>query len=313
MNTYTNQEAWKTIMSALPTDYHFTDDYKPVEEKWIWKNHKVHLDTFRNPSAAAKLICFHGVGTNGRQISLITGGPQAKAGFETIMIDMPTYGVTEVSDRNSVTYDDWVQLGSDYIDAELTKDNRPIFLYGLSAGGMETYHVATRNKKVKGIIGMTFLDQRISMVRETTANNRLSGKIGNFATGFVRKFGLGKLTTPIKQASKMITLVNNEKLLNIMMEDETSAGNMVSVNFLNSYMTYRPDIEAKDFDICPVLLTQPEKDRWTPLNLSKPTLDQITKVPVTIEILPNGGHYPVEPEALTVMNQTITQFITDLL
>ena len=39
---------------------------------------------------------FHGVGTNGRQISMIAGGPQSKNGFETIMIDMPTYGVTEV-------------------------------------------------------------------------------------------------------------------------------------------------------------------------------------------------------------------------
>lgn len=51
-----------------------------------------------------------------------------------------------------------MQCGSDLIDEELKKNDRPIFLYGLSAGGMETYHVAAKNRsdKIKGIIGMTF-------------------------------------------------------------------------------------------------------------------------------------------------------------
>ena len=102
---------------------------------------------------------------------MIAGGPQSKNGFETIMIDMPTYGVTEVKDRNAITYADWVQAGVDYVNYEASKDDRPIFLYGLSAGGMETYHVAAaaRNPKVKGIIGMTFLDQRDKQVRTETS------------------------------------------------------------------------------------------------------------------------------------------------
>lgn len=106
-----------------------------------------------------KIILFHGVGTNGRQMSMILGGTLAKNGYEVIAIDMPLYGVTEVNKNMLITYNDWVQLGSDYIDYELSKDNRPIILYGLSAGGMETYQIACKNKKVKGIIGMTFLWQ----------------------------------------------------------------------------------------------------------------------------------------------------------
>ena len=43
-----------------------------------------------------KVILLHGVGTNGRQMSMILGGPLSKDGFETIAIDMPTYGVTKV-------------------------------------------------------------------------------------------------------------------------------------------------------------------------------------------------------------------------
>ena len=173
MATYKNQKAWKDIQAFLPVQLHYTENYYPTEEIWDWKGNKVHLDTFRNPEAPAKVICFHGVGTNGRQISMIIGGPLARDGFETITVDMPTYGVTEVNPDMLIRYDDWVQCGSDLIDEELAKDDRPIFIYGLSAGGMETYHVAAKNKseRIKGIIGMTFLDQRKREVRMTTTNN----------------------------------------------------------------------------------------------------------------------------------------------
>jgi len=59
------------------------------------------------------------------------------------------------------------QAGSDLIDVELAKDNRPVVLYGLSAGGMLTYHVAAKNKKVKAIVGMTFLDTSNQKVKDT--------------------------------------------------------------------------------------------------------------------------------------------------
>ena len=39
-------------------------------------------------------------------------------------------------------------------------------LYGLSAGGMLAYQVAATNKNVKGVVGMTCLDQRMQEVRE---------------------------------------------------------------------------------------------------------------------------------------------------
>lgn len=97
MATYTNQKAWKEIQGFLPVQLHFTKQYHPKEETWNWKGNKIHLDTFRNPNATAKIICFHGVGTNGRQISMIMGGPLSKCGFETITVDMPTYGVTETN------------------------------------------------------------------------------------------------------------------------------------------------------------------------------------------------------------------------
>ena len=313
MATYTGQRAWKEIEGFLPEQLHYTETYKPTEEIWNWKGNKVHLDTFRNANAPAKIICFHGVGTNGRQISMIIGGPLARDGFETITVDMPTYGVTEVNPDMLITYADWVQCGSDLIDEELKKDDRPIFIYGLSAGGMETYHVAAKNrsKNIKGIIGMTFLDQRKAIVRRETANDKVSGTIGKTMVGLQCRLGRKNAKMKMKDASKMTALVNDPKCLDIMMNDVTSAGNSATLAFLYSYMTYQPDMEPEQFDVCPVLLTQPEKDRWTPQFLSDPFLDAIKKVTVKKTILKNGSHYPIEAEALADLHRECLEFINN--
>lgn len=315
MATYNNQKTWKEIQEFLPAQLHFTENYHPTEEIWNWKGNKVHLDTFRNPNAPAKIICFHGVGTNGRQISMIFSGPMAREGFETITVDMPTYGVTEVNPNSIIRYNDWVQCGSDLIDEELNKDDRPIFIYGLSAGGMETYHVAAKNRseKIKGIIGMTFLDQSLSIVRKETGSNTVFGTIGGFMIGLLCKLGCSKFKMSMAQASKMTTLVNDKDCLHIMMADKTSAGNSATLAFLNSYINYHPDMEPEQFDVCPVLLTQPEADRWTPQRLSDPFLDRIKKVPVKKTILKNGSHYPIEAEALADLHRFCLEFINSQL
>ena len=72
----------------------------------------------------------------------------------------------------------------------------------------------------------------------------------------------------------------------------------MTLAFLRSYMGYVPAVEPEEFDVCPVLLTQPAADRWTPLHLSEPFLRRITKVPVTTVMLGNAGHYPLEQPGL---------------
>lgn len=94
-----------------------------------------------------------------------------------------------------------------------------------------------------------------------------------------------------------------------MLADKTSAGNRVPMRFISSYMNYVPEIQPEDFEICPILLTQPELDRWTPLHLSQPFLDRIKKVAVKTVLLQSGGHYPVEQTALDQMHETILEFI----
>lgn len=306
---YTKQPLWRQLQSFLPAKYQLTTDTEPTEEWWSHKGHQIHLDTYRTADAPAKVILFHGVGTNGRQMTTILGRPLYELGYETIAIDMPTYGVTEVAKDNLVTYDDWVQIGSDLVDAELAKDDRPIFLYGLSAGGMETYHIAALNKKVAGIIGMTFLDTSSFRVRVETSFDPLSGVVGLPVMGLLRKVGLGKVAVPMRYVSKMRALVNDRDAKKAWYQDKTSAGNSATITFLHSWLTYTPVIPAESFKVCPILLTQPAADDWTPHYLSTPFLNRVTHVPVEQVMLPNGGHYPLEEEALDTMVNTIHDFL----
>ena len=309
--TYRNQQAWRDIQAFLPPDYRIPPGEEPAEEWWNHLGHRIHLDTYRDPAAAVKVILLHGVGTNGRQMSTILGRPLAERGFETIAIDMPTYGVTEVAPGALVTYDDWVRIGSDLVDAELARDHRPIVLYGLSAGGMETYHVASVNGRVSGIVGMTFLDQQSAKVRRDTAFDPVTGSLGAPVMKALARTPLRGARVPMKLVSKMRALVNDPSAKRACYADRTSAGNLVTVTFLDSYLNFRPAVAPEDFDVCPVLLTQPAADRWTPLALSTPFLDRITRVSVTTVLLENAGHYPLEQPGLDRMVEAVAAFAAD--
>lgn len=305
---YTEQTAWRDIQAHLPTDFQLTPATMPDTEWWAHQGHRIHLDTYRNPAAKVKVILFHGVGTNGRQMTTILGRPLASRGHETIAIDMPTYGVTEVAPHALVTYDDWVQIGSDLIDRELARDDRPIVLFGLSAGGMETFHVAAQNRKVNGIVGMTFLDQRVPEVARETAFDPVTGALGGRLMRLLARTPLRRLRLPMRLVSKMRALVNDKTALRTCLKDKTSAGNSASIAFLDSYLNYQPAMEPEEFNVCPILLTQPAADRWTPRHLSELVLDRVAQVPVTVVELENGSHYPIEETALRQMVDAVDAF-----
>lgn len=306
---YKNQQAWKDLQTRLPEAYQLDENNQPQEYFWQWQKTNVHVDYYPQPNASAKVILLHGVGTNGRQLSLILGHPLAQAGYETMALDLPGYGLTQYPSKSAIRYDDWVQLVSDFIDAEAQKDQRPIFLYGLSAGGMLTMHVAMQNKHVKGIIGMTFLDQqRLAVKKGTMRFSYLSPVLlPGMKIGAITPV-VNSVPLPMSLVSKMYALTNDPQALKIMLNDNTSAGNAMSIKFLNSYMNYKPKYNLSSFTQCPVLLTQPAEDHWTPLQLSQPVLERLS-VPHQVVMLPKGGHYPVEAEALEQLKKSSIAFI----
>ena len=72
---YRTQKAWREIQSFLPKKYQLAPADEPTEDWWDWHGHRIHLDRFKNAAAKVKVILFHGVGTNGRQMSTILGRP----------------------------------------------------------------------------------------------------------------------------------------------------------------------------------------------------------------------------------------------
>lgn len=308
---YANQQSWRQLQEYLPVELRLGDDDVPDEEFWPWRGHNVHLERYVRPDSPVKVILHHGVGTNGRQMSLILGAPLAGRGIETVAVDNLGYGLTDVATGHQTRYDDWVDLVVDLIAMERERDDRPIFLYGLSAGGMLTYHVAARCRpdELRGIIGMTFLDHRLPQVRAETAVHPLVGRSAGLL-GPTARTPLANLRVPMRMVSKMRALANDPGAMKVFLADRTSAANVVSMRFLDTYMNYVPAVEPEDFSTCPVLLTQPAEDRWSPLHLSAPVLSRITKVPTSTVMLEGAGHYPLEQPGLTQLLDAVHDFVT---
>ena len=81
------------------------------------------------------------------------------------------------------------------------------------------------------------------------------------------------------------------------------------MKFLSSLTAYKPIVEPEVFAVCPILLTQPEKDLWTPLYLSEIFLKRVKRVPTKVVMLKNAGHYPLEQPGLTQMADAVVEFI----
>ena len=107
----------------------------------------------------------------------------------------------------------------------------------------------------------------------------------------------------------MHTLVNNKAALRARLRDRTSAGNAMTMTFLDSYIAYRPAVEPEDFDVCPILLAQPGEDRWTPQHLSDLFLERIHKVPVQTVLLEGASHYPIERTGLDQLVDAVESFV----
>jgi len=310
MKSYNSNQAWKELNALLPTAFQITENNLPLEETWEWKGNQMHLDRYPNPNAEYRIFLHHGVGTNGRQLNMIFGHKMAELGYDVVAMDNLGYGMTEVNQKD-VTYDDWVHSFADFVNAETKRDYKKPILYGLSAGGMLIYNASCFMDEVHGMIGMCFLQNDNKYVGNETAKFKGTNWL---VVPAMEKLSKTKMkTTPIamKDVSKMDCLVNNDKALEIFLKDDASAGAKVQLQFLSEYMTYKLPIPVEEYDKCPILLTQPELDRWTPLELSEISMKGI-KAPYTVKILEGGGHYPMEEKALKQLTEYADDFIKNL-
>jgi alpha-beta hydrolase superfamily lysophospholipase len=189
---------------------------------------------------------------------------------------------------------------------ELKKDNRPIFIFGLSAGGMLAYHAAAISQSVKGVIATNLLDQRNQKVRDYSSGNMVLSRVGIPILKIISRLN-GSFMLPMKAVANMKAIVNNIKMLRILLHDKTASGTKVPVRFITSLIEAKPAIEPEMFDL-PLLLVHPEVDEWTPVFISEIFFSRI-KGKKELKILNNAGHFPIEKPGIDQLPKYVQDFI----
>ena len=304
---YENDTIWRQIQEYLPKENQLNDNNMPNEEWLHIGENLIHIDHYFEGNEKGVVVIYHGVGGNGRLLSFIAA-PLHKAGYEVICPDLPLYGHTVC--RKKITYSDWVDCGVS-IAEKYRKGNKPLYLFGLSAGGMLAYQISCRLENVSGLLITCLLDQRISQVTKATASSSLMVTLGKPLLKITHKL-LGGIKIPMKMVCNMKAIVNNEALAELLISDPISSGTKVTLDFLYGMLNPDIEIEAKDYHKCPVLLVHPEKDYWTDISLSRLFFDEI-QAPKKLKILQDAGHFPIEEIGLKQLETYCTTFMDNLI
>ncbi|WMJ78692.1 MULTISPECIES: alpha/beta hydrolase [unclassified Sedimentibacter] len=300
---YNNDNTWREMQSFLPVENRLTSKNMPDEYYYKIDNINLHIDHYRTDKPKATIVIFHGVGGNGRLLSFIAV-PLSQQGYEVICPDLPLYGYTKYN--GEISYQTWVDCGTEIV-SHFRKNNIPLFVFGLSAGGMLAYQVACRCCKLNGIIATCLLDQRIPLVTQKTAISPLVAKLSKPFLKLLNQ-PLAKVKLPMKAVSNMKAIVNNRELAKLLMADNRSSGTKVSIAFLYTMLNPQIEIEANQFHKCPLLLVHPENDRWTDISLSRLFFNKLSCKKELI-MLDGAGHFPIETEGCKNLEIACIRFI----
>lgn len=280
-----------------------------MEYYWNWDNFDVHIDHYYVDSTQKKhkLILLHGGGGNGRLLSPIAVFLQ-KLGYECIAPDLPGFGLTKIHKPNS--YYTWINLVNELVNQELKKSKSPIVLCGVSLGGMLAYQVACLNKNISGLIVTSLADTREKSVQIGLSKNKWFGAISPTLLS-----GMSSITDdikiPIKWTTKMWAMANNPEFVKALKNDKIGSGSAVYLKFFRTLFEVSPETEPEDFNTCPLLFLQPEKDYIIPWSMSKPFYESLSCKKEMV-ILKNCGHIPLEKPGINQMINAATSFLDKL-
>lgn len=189
------------------------------------------------------------------------------------------------------------------------REDIPLFLFGLSAGGMLAYQTACRLKYVTGVMVSCLLDQRIPKVTQGTAANKIMAIVGKPFLKMSNKI-LGRLRLPMKAVCNMKAIVNNDELAKLLMRDPLSSGVKVTLKFLYGLLNPKIEIEAGDFYKGPILLVHPQQDYWTDISLSRMFFN-VLPCKKEIRLLEGAGHFPIENKGLKQLEEFCIAFMSE--
>lgn len=147
---------------------------EPESTWWDWRDMRVHVARARRSDADFRALALHGGGGHSELVWPLAA-LVAQEGVDVAAVDLPLYGRTEVPDRSSVTYPDWIDLLCDFVDAE--DDGRPFIVFGASMGGMIAYETAARTGKADKVIATCLLDPTDPEARAAASRFSWTGKL----------------------------------------------------------------------------------------------------------------------------------------
>lgn len=262
----------------------------PAEEtRWYWQGHDVHVARARRPDSAARVLLLHGAGGHSATVWPLAV-LLADRGLDVAAVDLPLYGRTISPAPGSVTYDDWVALLLDLVEAE--DDGRPLVVLGTSMGGLLGYEIGARSSAVAAVAATCLLDLHR---QEGLSRFRAMGVLGRALAPLVR----GRVATtmrPVRRFAETSKLSRDARLSALSAADPRGAGASVPLGFLSSYVRYRHVAPATMTK--PVTLVHPAMDAWTPPRVSLPVVQE-TAGPTHVVMLRGCGHIPIEEPGLS--------------
>lgn len=300
---YQSDSFWKRIQDYLPLHNRITPETEPLEYFIDIEKCNIHIDHYKVEQPKARLVLFHGIGGNGRLLSFIAV-PLMKSGYEVICPDLPPYGYSRYA--GTITYDLWVRYGVEIV-RYFQQDNIPMFLFGLSAGGLLAYQVANACGNIRGIMATCILDLRNRSIIKQITRSPLIATIGNALLPIGSKIA-GSMKIPMKMVVNMKAIANDTQLVKLLMKDKRTSGARVPLAFMQSMLHPVLQTEPEDFTACPFLLVHPGDDRWTDIRLSRLFYDRLA-CEKELHVLEGAGHFPVEATALKQLENVCINFL----
>ncbi|WP_119396308.1 alpha/beta hydrolase [Salinibius halmophilus] len=302
---YSQHNDWQKLQPFLPEQGQLQSEIMPHESMQTLAGFNVHLDSYlpKTPSKVT-VILLHGVGGNGRLLSFLAV-PLLRAGIKVICPDLPGYGYSET--KRPVVYQDWINVGCELANQTL-KDEEQVFVFGLSTGGMLAYNIACHVPKLSGLLVTNILDNRLQVVRDYSAKNKLQSRFGIPLLSALPK-PIQRVKLPVRWLCNMNALVNDQNILKLLLADRRAAGGKVSLEFLLSMIAQKPLLEPEDFKAMPACLLHPDEDEWTPTHISELFFDRIAS-PTNKYLLTKAGHFPIEQPGYDQLVDAMLSFVS---
>lgn len=282
----------------LPPGFQAAAALEPEQSSWSWRGHDVHIRRARRPESSARLLVVHGAGGHSGALWPLAA-VLASRGIDVAAVDLPLYGRTTSPDPAAVRYDDWVELLVDLIDAE--RDGRPLYLLGASIGGLLAYEVSARSSHVTAVATTCLLDPSDRRARAHMTRFGAIGVLGRPLSVFARG-PIARAMIPMSAVANLSRMSRDAELSRLCALDPLGGGARVPLGFLASYMRYSHT--PPEQNTTPLSLLHPEKDDWTPVDLSARVLARAAG-PTTLVLLRECGHFPIEEPGLSDLLEAV--------